>query len=229
MSSRILIVEDEVQLARLMELELDHEGYAVKVSHNGREALELLKEEEFDLVLLDIMLPEMDGIEVCDRLRKFSDIPVIMVTAKDAVPEKVEALDTGADDYITKPFAIEELLARIRALLRRKEREKREDNNVLLIADLEIDTDKYKVKRADQEVELTKKEFDLLVYLVENQGIVLSREDILSNIWGYDYLGETNIVDVYIRYLRSKIDDPFEQKLIKTVRGVGYVIRDDQE
>jgi len=212
-----------------MELELDHEGYAVKVSHNGREALELLKEEEFDLVLLDIMLPEMDGIEVCGRLRKFSDIPVIMVTAKDAVPEKVEALDTGADDYITKPFAIEELLARIRALLRRKEREKREDNNVLLIADLEIDTDKYKVKRADQEVELTKKEFDLLVYLVENQGIVLSREDILSNIWGYDYLGETNIVDVYIRYLRSKIDDPFEQKLIKTVRGVGYVIRDDQE
>lgn len=124
MSSRILIVEDEVQLARLMELELDHEGYAVKVSHNGREALELLKEEEFDLVLLDIMLPEMDGIEVCGRLRKFSDIPVIMVTAKDAVPEKVEALDTGADDYITKPFAIEELLARIRALLRRKEREK---------------------------------------------------------------------------------------------------------
>lgn len=229
MSSRILIVEDEVQLARLMELELDHEGYAVKVSHNGREALELLKEEEFDLVLLDIMLPEMDGIEVCGRLRKFSDIPVIMVTAKDAVPEKVEALDTGADDYITKPFAIEELLARIRALLRRKEREKREDNNVLLIADLEIDTDKYKVKRADQEVELTKKEFDLLVYLVENQGIVLSREDILSNIWGYDYMGETNIVDVYIRYLRSKIDDPFEQKLIKTVRGVGYVIRDDQE
>lgn len=229
MSSRILIVEDEVQLARLMELELDHEGYAVKVSHNGREALELLKEEEFDLVLLDIMLPEMDGIEVCGRLRKFSDIPVIMVTAKDAVPEKVEALDTGADDYITKPFAIEELLARIRALLRRKEREKREDNNVLLIADLEIDTDKYKVKRADQEVELTKKEFDLLVYLVENQGIVLSREDILGNIWGYDYLGETNIVDVYIRYLRSKIDDPFEQKLIKTVRGVGYVIRDDQE
>jgi DNA-binding response OmpR family regulator len=229
LSSRILIVEDEVQLARLMELELDHEGYAVKVSHNGREALELLKEEEFDLVLLDIMLPEMDGIEVCGRLRKFSDIPVIMVTAKDAVPEKVEALDTGADDYITKPFAIEELLARIRALLRRKEREKREDNNVLLIADLEIDTDKYKVKRADQEVELTKKEFDLLVYLVENQGIVLSREDILSNIWGYDYLGETNIVDVYIRYLRSKIDDPFEQKLIKTVRGVGYVIRDDQE
>lgn len=229
MSSRILIVEDEVQLARLMELELDHEGYAVKVSHNGREALELLKEEEFDLVLLDIMLPEMDGIEVCGRLRKFSDIPVIMVTAKDAVPEKVEALDTGADDYITKPFAIEELLARIRALLRRKEREKREDNNVLLIADLEIDTDKYKVKRADQEVELTKKEFDLLVYLAENKGIVLTREDILSNIWGYDYLGETNIVDVYIRYLRSKIDDPFAKKLIKTVRGVGYVMRDDQE
>ena len=229
MEERILIVEDELQLARLMELELDHEGYAVKVSHNGREALGLLQEEEFDLVLLDIMLPEMDGVEVCRRLREFSDIPVIMVTARDAVPEKVEALDTGADDYITKPFAIEELLARIRALLRRKNNALKEDNNVLTIADLVIDKDKYEVKRAGQEVELTKKEFDLLVYLAENKGIVLTREDILSNIWGYDYLGETNIVDVYIRYLRSKIDDPFEQKLIKTVRGVGYVIRDDQE
>jgi two-component system response regulator ArlR len=229
LSSRILIVEDEVQLARLMELELDHEGYAVKVSHNGREALGLLQEEEFDLVLLDIMLPEMDGVEVCRRLREFSDIPVIMVTARDAVPEKVEALDTGADDYITKPFAIEELLARIRALLRRKNNALKEDNNVLTIADLVIDKDKYEVKRAGQEVELTKKEFDLLVYLAENKGIVLTREDILSNIWGYDYLGETNIVDVYIRYLRSKIDDPFAKKLIKTVRGVGYVMRDDQE
>ncbi|MFI5358902.1 MAG: response regulator transcription factor [Halanaerobiales bacterium] len=229
MEERILIVEDELQLARLMELELDHEGYAVKVSHNGREALGLLQEEEFDLVLLDIMLPEMDGVEVCRRLREFSDIPVIMVTARDAVPEKVEALDTGADDYITKPFAIEELLARIRALLRRKNNALKEDNNVLTIADLVIDKDKYEVKRAGQEVELTKKEFDLLVYLAENKGIVLTREDILSNIWGYDYLGETNIVDVYIRYLRSKIDDPFAKKLIKTVRGVGYVMRDDQE
>lgn len=229
MEERILIVEDELQLARLMELELDHEGYAVKVSHNGREALGLLQEEEFDLVLLDIMLPEMDGVEVCRRLREFSDIPVIMVTARDAVPEKVEALDTGADDYITKPFAIEELLARIRALLRRKNNALKEDNNVLTIADLAIDKDKYEVKRAGQEVELTKKEFDLLVYLAENKGIVLTREDILSNIWGYDYLGETNIVDVYIRYLRSKIDDPFAKKLIKTVRGVGYVMRDDQE
>lgn len=229
MEERILIVEDELQLARLMELELDHEGYAVKVSHNGREALGLLQEEEFDLVLLDIMLPEMDGVEVCRRLREFSDIPVIMVTARDAVPEKVEALDTGADDYITKPFAIEELLARIRALLRRKNNALKEDNNVLTIADLVIDKDKYEVKRAGQEVELTKKEFDLLVYLAENKGIVLTREDILSNIWGYDYLGETNIVDVYIRYLRSKIDDPYAKKLIKTVRGVGYVMRDDQE
>jgi len=229
LAERILIVEDELQLARLMELELDHEGYAVKVSHNGREALGLLQEEEFDLVLLDIMLPELDGVEVCRRLREFSDIPVIMVTARDAVPEKVEALDTGADDYITKPFAIEELLARIRALLRRKNNDLKEDSNMLAIADLVIDKYKYKVKRAEEEVELTKKEFDLLVYLVENQGIVLTREDILSNIWGYDYMGETNIVDVYIRYLRSKIDDPFEQKLIKTVRGVGYVIRDDQE
>lgn len=229
MGSRILIVEDELQLARLMELELDHEGYQVVVRHNGRDALEALEEEAFDLVLLDIMLPEIDGIEVCRRLRDFSDIPVIMVTAKDAVPDKVEALDTGADDYITKPFAIEELLARIRALLRRKSNEEKENTTLMEIRDLIIDKDKYQVERAGEKLELTKKEFDLLVYLVENQGIVLSREDILSNIWGYDYLGETNIVDVYIRYLRSKVDDPFTNKLIKTVRGVGYVIRDDQE
>ncbi|NLM97728.1 MAG: response regulator transcription factor [Halanaerobiaceae bacterium] len=227
MAAKILVVEDEAQLARLIELELDHEGYQVVVKYNGRDGLEALKKEEFDLVLLDIMLPEIDGMEVCRRLRDFSDVPVIMVTAKDAVPDKVEALDMGADDYITKPFAIEELLARIRALLRRKYNGNRDKNDILEIADLVIDKSKYLVKRGDRELELTKKEYDLLVYLVENEGIVLSREDILSNIWGYDYLGETNIVDVYIRYLRSKVDDPYENKLIKTVRGVGYVLRND--
>lgn len=227
MTEKVLVVEDETQLARLIELELNHEGYQVIVKYNGREALEILKDEEFDLVLLDIMLPEIDGMEVCNRLRDFSDVPVIMVTAKDAVPDKVEALDMGADDYITKPFAIEELLARIRALMRRKNNGIKEETDILELADLLIDKSKYLVKRSDKELGLTKKEYDLLVYLVENEGIVLSREDILSNIWGYDYFGETNIVDVYIRYLRSKVDDPYDNKLIKTVRGVGYVVRND--
>jgi len=226
-TEKVLVVEDETQLARLIELELNHEGYQVIVKYNGREALEILKDEEFDLVLLDIMLPEIDGMEVCNRLRDFSDVPVIMVTAKDAVPDKVEALDMGADDYITKPFAIEELLARIRALMRRKNNGIKEETDILELADLLIDKSKYLVKRSDKELGLTKKEYDLLVYLVENEGIVLSREDILSNIWGYDYFGETNIVDVYIRYLRSKVDDPYDNKLIKTVRGVGYVVRND--
>lgn len=228
MVSRILIIEDEKQLARLMELELTHEGYQVAVEYNGVDGLDRLKEEEFQLVLLDVMLPELDGIEVCRRIRRFSEIPIIMVTAKDGISDKVKGLDIGADDYITKPFAIEELLARIRALLRRQQNGYQEDN-LLQAGDLTVDTSRYQVKRAGEVIELTKKEYDLLVYLLKNKGIVLSREEILNEIWGYDYLGETNIVDVYIRYLRSKIDEPFSKKLIQTVRGVGYVLRDDQK
>lgn len=225
MSAKILIIEDEKQLARLIELELYHEGYEVEVAYSGIEGLEKLKESDFQLVLLDLMLPGIDGYELCSKVREFSDIPIIMVTARDAVSDKVKGLDTGADDYITKPFSTEELMARIRAQLRRNSRDRQE---VLKIADLEVDTIKYRVKRAGELVELTKKEYDLLVYLLENKGIVLSREDILNAIWGYDYYGETNIVDVYIRYLRSKIDDPYEKKLIHTVRGVGYVLRDEE-
>ncbi len=227
--SKILVVEDEVQLARLMELELEHEGYQAVVEYNGSDALQRLKEDDFQLVLLDIMIPDINGLELCEKIRKFSDIPIVMVTARDAVPDKVKALDIGADDYITKPFAIEELLARIRALLRRKNDNNQDHSDILEVSNLTIDKDKYRVKRNKEEIELTKKEYDLLVYMVENEGIVLSREDILSNIWGYDYLGETNVVDVYIRYLRSKIDDPFDEKLIKTVRGVGYVLRSEKE
>lgn len=226
--SRILVVEDEVQLARLMELELEHEGYQAVVVNNGSDALERLTEGDFQIVLLDIMLPEIDGLEVCKKIRSFSDIPIVMVTAKDAVPDKVKALDIGADDYITKPFAIEELLARIRALLRRKNDNNKEYSGLLKVSNLTIDKNKYRVERDNKEIELTKKEYDLLVYMTENEGIVLSREDILSNIWGYDYLGETNVVDVYIRYLRSKVDDPFDEKIIKTVRGVGYVLRGEK-
>lgn len=235
MAAKILLVEDETSIARFMELELSHEGYEVVAKEEGQAALKELKNDDFQLVLLDIMLPGMDGVEVCSRIREFSDIPVIMVTAKDGVSDKVKGLDIGADDYITKPFAIEELLARIRAQLRRSEGENRNQNkyenrskHLLEIDNLVMDIDKYQVIRAGEDIELTKKEYDLLAYMLRNKDIVISREKILSNVWGYDYVGETNIVDVYIRYLRSKIDDPFDKKLIHTVRGVGYVLREDK-
>lgn len=227
--SKILIVEDEKKIARIMELEITHEGYEAEVVYNGKKGIKKLKEDDFDLLILDIMLPGLDGIEVCNRIRKFSEIPIIMVTAKDSTKDKVKGLDTGADDYITKPFEAEELMARIRAQLRRKKDNKENDEeNILKIDDLEMNVEKYTVSREGDNIELTKKEYDLLKYFLENQGIVLSREQLLEAVWGYDYVGQTNIVDVYIRYLRSKIDDPYDKKLIKTVRGVGYVIRDEE-
>ncbi len=224
MSGKILIIEDEKKIARFMELELMHEGYEVDSFRSGEQGLESFANNDYDLVLLDIMLPEMSGMEVCSRVREQSDIPIIMVTAKDSVPEKVKGLDYGADDYVTKPFDIEELLARIRAQLRRFDTK---DKEVLKIDNLVMETERHVVKRDGEEIELTKKEYDLLEYLLKNQDIVVSREQLLREVWGYDYTGETNIVDVYIRYLRSKIDDPFENKLIQTVRGVGYVLREE--
>lgn len=223
MSAQILLIEDEKKIARFMELELMHEGYEVDLIKSGQKGLEKFKDEDYDLVLLDIMLPEIDGLEVCSRIRENSEVPIIMVTAKDSTRNKVEGLDTGADDYITKPFEIEELLARIRALLRRQEPET--ESGILKIDDLILDTNKHQVQRAGEKIDLTKKEYDLLEYLLRNEEVVISREQLLREIWGYDYAGETNIVDVYIRYLRSKIDDPFEEKFIHTVRGVGYVLR----
>ncbi|WP_456237559.1 response regulator transcription factor [Iocasia frigidifontis] len=226
---RILIIEDEKQIARFMELELTHEGYQVVVEYNGKEGLVSWQESDFSLIILDIMLPGLDGIELCQRIRRESNIPIIMVTAKDSTSDKVKGLDIGADDYLTKPFVIEELLARIRALLRRNINSNEADKRGLLKVDnLVVDQVKYRVSRAEEVIELTKKEYDLLVYLLINKGMVLSREKILNDVWGYDYVGETNIVDVYIRYLRSKIDDPYQEKLIQTVRGVGYVIKDEQ-
>lgn len=226
-SGKIMIVEDEDKIARFLELELIHEGYDVEVFNNGQKVLEnelASIDEDFDLILLDIMLPEISGMKVCARIREQSEIPIIMVTAKDSVSNKVEGLDYGADDYITKPFAIEELLARIRAQLRRQDNK---GENILELADLKMDNDKHQVQRQGQEINLTKKEYDLLEYLLENKEIVVSREQLLRKVWGYDYTGETNIVDVYIRYLRSKIDEPFSQNLIQTVRGVGYVLREE--
>ena len=223
MGERILLVEDEEKLARMVELELTYEGYGVEKAPDGRAGLELALSGQFDLVLLDIMLPRMSGMEVLRRLRKESQVPVIMLTARDSVVDKVSGLDSGADDYVTKPFAIEELLARIRAALRgRGSRE----GALLTAGPLTMDVDRHQVSVQGREVELTKKEFDLLRCLLENRGRVLTREALLDSVWGFDFVGETNSVDVYIRFLRSKLDDAFGIKLIHTVRGVGYVIKE---
>jgi DNA-binding response OmpR family regulator len=229
MPAKILIIEDEPQLARFIELELTHEDYSVTKAYDGRDGLTLAESGDFDLVLLDIMLPGLNGIEVLRRLRKSSDVPVIMLTARDAIMDKVSGLDMGANDYITKPFAIEELLARIRAALRQNSHtisQIIQEEEVITCGALEINTSRHTVTYDGIPVELTNKEFILLQKLAENKSIVLSRDLLLEHVWGYDYAGETNVVDVYIRYLRSKIDDVFGVKLITTVRGVGYVIKE---
>ena len=226
MSERILLVEDEEKLARMVEMELKYEGYEVEKALDGRRGLDLALSGGFDLVLLDIMLPQLSGMEVLRRLRRESQVPVIMLTARDSVVDKVAGLDSGADDYITKPLAIEELLARIRAALRNKNGQNAQ-NVPLAAGPLVMDVDKHQVQVRGQSVELTKKEFDLLHCLLENKGRVLTRETLLDAVWGFDFVGETNSVDVYIRFLRSKLDDAFGLKLIHTVRGVGYVIKED--
>lgn len=225
MKTKILIIEDEEKFARFVEMELSYEGYEVSKAFDGRSGLELAESGEFDLVLLDIMLPGLNGMEVLRRLRRSSSVPVIMLTARDSVIDKVSGLDSGADDYITKPFAIEELLARIRTVLRKAPHAL--SSQILTAGDLRLDVDRRQVTVRDIPVELTKREFDLLHYLLENKGIVLSRETLLENVWGFDFEGETNAVDVYVRFLRAKIDEVFDLKLISTIRGVGYVIRDE--
>ena len=225
MAEHILLVEDEEKLARMVELELKYEGYSVEKAFDGRKGLELALSGAFDLVLLDIMLPQLSGMEVLRRLRKEGvQLPVIMLTARDSVVDKVSGLDSGADDYITKPFAIEELLARIRAALRTKSGR---DSQMLAVGPLAMEVESRRVTVRGQEVELTKKEFDLLRHLLENKGRVLTREALLDSVWGFDFVGETNSVDVYIRFLRSKIDEAFGIKLIHTVRGVGYVVKEE--
>lgn len=227
MSARILIVEDEEKIARFVELELQHEGYETEKAADGRTGLELAENGKFDLCLLDIMLPELNGLEVIRRLRKSSSVPVILLTARDAVMDKVAGLDMGANDYITKPFAIEELLARIRAQLRQGESAHESSNGGVLTAGrLSLDPQRHEVRYAGTLVELTQKEFAMLELLLRNKDIVLSRETFLERVWGYDYMGETNIVDVYIRFLRAKLDARFGVTLICTVRGVGYVLRE---
>ena len=226
MAEKILIVEDEAKLARFVELELVHEGYEADKAFDGRSGLELAESNDYALILLDIMLPGMSGLELLRRLRRSKDTPVIMVTARDQVMDKVTGLDMGADDYITKPFEIEELLARIRVALRKHSARETKAEAALVSGQLALDPARYEVRYGDTPVQLTNREFALLQALMENRSIVLSREKLLDMVWGYDYVGETNVVDVYIRYLRAKIDDAFGVKLIHTVRGVGYVFRD---
>ncbi len=225
---KILIIEDEEKIARFIELELKFEGYQVDKAYNGRDGLDKARTHAFGLIILDIMLPELNGIEVLRRIRQFSQVPIILLTARDTVIDKVTGLDGGADDYITKPFAIEELLARIRVILRKNINNSTSKlSEKYILGDLTLDPMKREIMVKNNQIHLTKREFDLLHYLLENKNIVLNRETILEKIWGYDFQGETNAVDVYIRYLRAKIEEPFGMKIIQTVRGVGYVIKDE--
>ncbi len=225
MAKRILLIEDEEKIARFTELELLHEGYEVGKALNGREGLEMAESGNWDLVLLDVILPEINGLEVLRRLRKTSQVPVIMVTARDAVMDKVSGLDAGADDYITKPFAIEELLARIRVAFKKKVSEGVVTKTVSLKG-VKMDLDRHEVTVGDEVIDLTNREYELLNVLMENKNIVMDREKLINHVCGYDYVGETNVIDVYVRYIRSKIDDRFGINLIQTVRGVGYVIKE---
>ena len=227
MATKVLIVEDEEQIARFVELELRHEGYATGKAADGRTGLSMAESGEYDIVLLDIMLPELNGREVLRRLRKTSEIPVILLTARDSVMDKVSGLDLGADDYVTKPFAIEELLARIRVAMKKKGGAAKDDSGKLTWRELSLDPAAYSVTYDNVPVELSKREFDLLALLLTNKNIVLGRDTLLQKVCGYDYVGETNVIDVYIRYLRAKIDERFGIHMIQTVRGVGYVIKDE--
>ncbi len=223
-TASILLVEDEVKLARFIQLELDSEGYQISVAHDGLTGLTLARESPPDLVILDWMMPGMTGIEVCRRLRATgSKVPVILLTAKDEVSDRVTGLDAGADDYVVKPFSIEELLARVRAHLRRNHEE---NPDFLQFGELSLNRRTREVFHSGRAIELTAKEFDLLDYLMTNPRQVITRDQILEKVWGYDFMGDSNIIEVYVRYLRLKLEDQGEKRLIQTVRGVGYVLRD---
>lgn len=229
MRNRVLIVEDEKNLARFVSLELQHEGYEVAIAYDGKSGLEMALEKDFDLILLDLMLPEMDGFEVTRRLKSEKDTHIIMMTARDSVMDIVAGLDRGADDYIVKPFAIEELLARVRAIFRRLDQVEPVETVPVVRSgykELHLNGHNRSVTRGEEEIALTKREYDLLNILMTNINQVMSREELLSHVWKYDDILETNVVDVYIRYLRSKIDIKGRESYIQTIRGVGYMIRE---
>lgn len=226
MAVKILLIEDEEKIARFTELELVHEGYEVEKAFDGRTGLERAESGDFDLVLLDIMLPELSGLEVLRRLRRTSDVPVIMLTARDAVMDKVSGLDAGADDYITKPFAIEELLARIRVIFKKRNKDERE-THILEAKGVVMDLDRHEVTCRGEIIQLNHREYELVKTLMENKNYVMNREQLMNDVCGYNYVGESNVIDVYVRYIRAKIDDHFKMKFITTVRGVGYAIKDE--
>jgi DNA-binding response OmpR family regulator len=232
MAQRILVVEDEKQISKILKLELEYEGYEVIVAYDGKSGLQAALDEKVDLILLDVMLPEMNGIEVLRRIRKENHLlPVILLTARNMTIDKVAGLDQGANDYITKPFEIEELLARIRSCLRQISnavKTSQEDDTLLEIRDLTVNLDTREVTRGATSITLTPKEFDLLVYLLSNKNKIVTRESILLHVWGYEYEGETNVIDVFIRHLRKKIEEGFsEPTIIQTVRGIGYTVREN--
>ncbi len=224
MKKRVLVIEDEKNIARFIELELKHEQFDVVMAYDGRTGLDEALNHQFDCILLDVMLPSLNGIEVCRRIRAKSNVPIILITARDAVMDRVAGLDAGADDYIVKPFAIEELLARIRSILRRVSGNNQTEHDIIQVRDLIIDPKSYEVFFEGTKLELTKTEYDLLKLLCENSNQVCTRDTILETVWGYESKVETNVVDVYIRHLRSKLQTT-EKPYIETVRGVGYVVR----
>lgn len=219
---KILMVEDEENISDFVKMELEYEGYEVTVESDGREGLNKALENDYDLIILDIMLPNMNGFEICRRLKREKDTPIIMLSAKDSVMDKVNGLQIGAEDYLAKPFAIEELLARIEVIFRR---EKRKESMIVNFKDLVINKESRTVTKEGEDILLTNKEYELLMLLISNKDKVVSRDEILNEIWGYDYEPETNVTDVYIRYLRTKLDPKDKEKYIKTVRSVGYIMK----
>ena len=219
---KILIIEDESSISDFVKLELEYEGYQVSIKEDGREGLKEALENDYDLIILDIMLPSMNGFEICRRLKREKNTPVIMLSAKDSVTDKVNGLQIGADDYIPKPFAIEELLARINAIFRRVDSL---DNHIVKFKDLVINRNSRTVSKNDKEINLTTKEYELLMILIDNKDKVVTRDELLEKIWGYEYEPETNVTDVYVRYLRSKLNNENKEEYIQTIRSVGYIMR----
>ncbi len=224
---RILIVEDEKKIARIVELQLKYAGYETDLAQDGAEAIDKCLKNSYDLILMDLMMPKVDGLTACKEIKRHDPAnKIIMLTAKDDIQDVITGLDSGADDYVTKPFIFDELLARIRANMRKTTSiVESTSEEILQFEDLFINTSTYEVSRADDQIDLSKTEFDLLKHLVINKGIVLTREQILNKVWGYDYYGSLNIVDVYIKYLRDKVDRNYDRKIIQTVRGRGYVVK----
>ncbi|PGV54238.1 DNA-binding response regulator [Bacillus cereus] len=221
----ILIIEDEESLADFLELELKYEGYKVDIQFDGRKGLDAALERNYDLILLDLMLPGLNGLEVCRRLRATKNTPIIMLTARDSIMDRVTGLDSGADDYLPKPFAIEELLARMRVIFRREENTEQKHTSFLTFKDLQLQIESRTITKGNEEIELTNKEFELLLMFMKNINRVLTRDILLDQVWGYDAMVETNIVDVYVRYLRNKLHSVDKEEYIQTVRGAGYIMK----